>query len=112
MEMKKPLADDIVVKAYRDIGGRQEVSMNDVLSAVGIASGAQLAQLIQLIVHAAAQAGFGVNMETLSLITKDSTLLQLRNFVLAALSTPKKCKDGHPVGAGQSSCAYGHPAEG
>jgi hypothetical protein len=111
MEMQEPLADNIVLNASRGIGGSQYVSMDAVLSSLGIASAAQLAQLVHLVVQAAEQAGFEVSLGIFGTITKDNTVLQLRDMVLTAVSPPKKCGLGHIVGRGQTQCDFGHPAQ-
>jgi hypothetical protein len=112
MEMQEPLADNIVINATRAVGGRQQVSMDDALSSVGIASAAQLAQLVHLVVQVFEQAGFEVNLEIFGTISKHSTLLQVRNMVLpTAVSGPRICKDGHVIPAGAIFCAFGHSAK-
>jgi hypothetical protein len=108
--MEISLANDIVINASREIGGRQELSLHDDLSSVGIDSAAQIALLIERIVEAGAKAGYELNHIRLAGITNNHKLFQLRDMVAGEISAPKTCGFGHTVGAGQATCAFGHPA--
>jgi hypothetical protein len=103
-------AIQVVQNAARDVAGRPPNSLDEQLASLGVTPSGILTEFIARVVQAAIQLGYQIDPADFTQITLSNTFQDVADIVSSAISAPRICSLGHPVGAGQSTCAYGHPA--